>query len=421
MIIQRQEDSILIGWADSDIFTGDLDIQLFCNGEPERHWGIDQITLQNKINNQQYFQIDVKSTACAIDIVSGLSTLLIKGKDGKDLTAKIFEPLKETLKVRALNANLLGSTFKLSPPELKLSIRRAVDYGTNTFPKSKIHKKTACVIAYANDSGGWFDAFLKHYSEQLGDSRLIYIVTPNPDSFFGRNLGGVVGMPGFEYDDCARSKALSGFLAGLSAYFEWVIVADVDELIFADHCNGIGSISIVERLSQCTTETVFFSLGMDVIQAPHEESFDFKKGLLEQRKYAIPNSGMCKPNISRGTVCLDIGSHYCQYPPKLSEPNSGFVMLHLKYACQRVMLEVAKIVAATGYADDVIRDYAFSSVGVRKNHPGMVTASIEKSIHLQNWDRAAFQQRIAAHSIYDGNRDLYIGKNFTLDFLVDFS
>lgn len=418
MIIERQQGQTLIAWLDEAWVQPGLELLLLGDGEAVQRWSGEQIVLESLVAGRRYLRITLESEAQAVDLLAERLHLEAHA-DGRSQRFKVFAPLRETLKLRELELSRLGSTFKLLPGPQREALRRAVEYGTQPHARSAVQRQRACVITYANDSGGWFEVFRRHYTEQLGDSAHIHVVTPQPESFAGQRLGGLTGLRGFAYDDFARSQLLSGMARALSAYYEWVIVADVDELIFADASEGLGRRTLRDRLGDPGLDAIHFSLGMDIVQADDESDFDSGRPLFAQRRYAVPNSGMCKPHISRGCINLDIGFHYCQVPPKLPSPGQGFLMFHLKYACSAMRGEVARMVERTGYTDQRIKTYAYDSVGRRTAHPGLQTATPETAVPLAAWNREAFAARIASHLVYDADRDLHVGRNFTEDLVLD--
>ncbi|RZT97608.1 hypothetical protein [Rivibacter subsaxonicus] len=418
MIIERQQEHVLIGWMDETCFSPDLKLLLRAADKTLASWSFADIRFEAAISGKRYWSLALASSDQALSVVDGSLQLLLLA-DGREKAFRIFGPLQETLKMRSLDLARLGSTFKLLPGPHREAFRRAVEYGTRPHIRSAVKRQRACVITYANDSGGWFEVFRRHYEQQLGDTAFIYVVTPQPESFDGERLGGITGLRGFAFDDFARSQLLSGMARGLAAYYEWVIVADVDELIFVESPDGIGCRTLADRLGDPELPEISFSLGLDIIQGANEADFDHAAPLLGQRRYAVPNSGMCKPHITRGTVNLDIGFHYCQVPPRFAPSGTGFVMFHLKYACRTTRTDVARIVERTAYADDRIRSYAYDSVGRRSAHPGLKAASPDTAVVLRQWDRQDFERRIRAQVGYDADRDLHVGKNFTEDVVID--
>ena len=417
MIIERQHDENLVAWINPELATKELEIQLREDKNILATWSFSDISFEIR-EERYYFQLALISSNQADAVVDGSLRLLLIHSNREEFF-KIFNPLQETLKLRTLDLSRLGSTFKLLPNSHREAFRRAVEYSTKTNTRSAVKRQRACIITYANDSGGWFEAFKNHYSKQLGGTSRIYVITPNPESFREIKLGGITGLIDFAYDDYARSQMLSNMAKALSAYYEWVIVADVDELIFAESIDGIGARTLFDRLGDNNLPEINFSLGLDIIQTAQETDYNPSISLLKQRRYAVPNSGMCKPHITRGTVNLDIGYHYCQVPPRIPTANAGFVMFHLKYACQTTRQDVARIVERTDYTNSRIQNYAYDSVGRRTGHPGLKFASHETALPLNQWDRLALERRILAKIRYDADRDLYIGEHFTEDLVID--
>lgn len=415
MLIEKRNKNHLLGWIPHDKKPEAATITLTIADVKILELSLSEIITHHD-GNRYYFKASLPNELLAIQVIRELVSMNLES-DGQKEVFKIFQPLKETLKLLDLDLGKLNSTVKLAPPDHREALRRAVEYGTNTFSNSKQKKKTVCIVTYANDSGGWFDVFYNHYGHQLGDPDLIYVITPKPDSFSKFKLGGVIGIRDVSFDDTSKSQALSGLAKSLSAYYDWIIATDVDEMIFPNHASKYRTIA--ESLEHESFPDINFSIGPDIIQTGSDPDYDLRIPLHSQRRFAIPNSGMCKPHITRGDVNYDVGLHYCRVPPKLPIHTHGFFMFHMKYACKNRHADVAKIVKNTTYSDSNTGLYCWSSVAERKVHPAIATGIQLDTIPLHAWDITAFQQKILSRVYYDADRDLHIGSNFVENFIIE--
>ncbi len=244
-------------------------------------------------------------------------------------------------------------------------IRTAIEHAVTSVPawRPLSGKKLAAIVTYAHDSSAWFPYFYRYYANIFGSDR-IHIVTPNPQSFSGYELGGLIGLPGFPYDDDALARFMSNMCAGLLAYYKWVAVLDVDEIVIPHPASGKGLIELLEN----TTADTLVSRGYDVIQDQDEPPFDLTNDVLAQRSWGVPNSAMCKPHFVSTPVRWSAGFHYTNYKPRFPDQENATITLHLKYACAHVRERLLATVQTVDYERAFIADYALNSVR-RESHP----------------------------------------------------
>jgi hypothetical protein len=214
-----------------------------------------------------------------------------------------------------------------------------------------------CVVTYANDATAWFPYFYKHYVELVGPHG-IYVVTPAPQLFEQYSLGGLITASNLQFDDRARAFLMSHLVTGLHAYYTWSIVCDVDEFIVPHPESKLTFLEILDSSKQ----GIMISRGLDILQAEGEPDFDLTQPILPQRRYAVPNTAICKPHLSSVPVIYSGGFHYCQEKVNFSGPREGFLTLHLKWACGKMRNAVAEAVRKTVYSNKETADYALRSV-----------------------------------------------------------
>lgn len=332
------------------------------------------------------------------------------GDDRAVLT--VWAPVLEAARIEGLDSRHLSTALRFASARKRLEIQRTVADHLRPWPPLRGTKRLACVIAYANDDGAWFPYFHAYYSGVL-DARSIYVITPNPDSFGAYTLGGVVSLQGFPYDDNARAQMVSRFAQGLLAFHQWTIVCDVDEIIVPDPRTGRSFTDTLGSLDG----PVSFTRGFDIVQMPDEADFDFSKPVLEQRRWAVANSAMCKPHFACKPVVWSGGYHYCDHPPRFEAVGSGFLTLHLKWACAEVRRKVAAIVQNTAYSDEAMAAYSLESVQ-QALHPRLANGP-STCVTLRDGSLEPFEENFVTGAALDTQRGMWIGSHFLGDGIVD--
>lgn len=236
-----------------------------------------------------------------------------------------------------------------------------------------ILKNRVCLIAYANNSSGWFNYFYRHYKydQKIDD---IYIITPSPDSFEGYELAGIIGINCALYNDSSICNMLTSLSNGLRSYYEWVICCDVDEILLPHPYSEVESI---KDFLSASSDTVIFSRGVDIIQCDDEADFDIQKAVTQNRRIGFYNTALCKPHISRVPLRYGEGQHFCSERPHFQVFSESMVCWHLKWACKKIRSEVAAIVRNVPYGDIKIREYSERTVAPSVNHPGFGNAGLK--------------------------------------------
>lgn len=240
---------------------------------------------------------------------------------------------------------------------------------SKNYSVSKVKKKNVALVTYANAPGAWFPYFRDYYENFLSIDA-IFVVTPRPDLFADFNLAGVVGLPGFPFDDGARAVLMSGLVSGLVAYYGAVLVCDVDELLFTPG-GAEGLRRILMPLSP-----VRWGVGIEVLQRPSDRTFDFSLPVFPQRQVGCINHSLTKPMIFRGAVQLTPGNHACNHLPPGDLMADRLFNLHLKYADFSVRERLSEMVSETDYSQDSVKGYCSKSL-VDKFHSRVLRDGLE--------------------------------------------
>ncbi len=341
---------------------------------------------------------------------SGEIKVLAVFRDEK-LPLKLLKSVEIALALNGQPRSLLKQVIECCESSVVDVFSELLDFNKNQFHKAAA-KKSTCVIAYANDSGAWFPYFYKYYSEIVGCLG-IYIVTPKPEGFSSYVLGGVITIPDLVYDDNSRSLMMSNFSSGFLAYYRWCLVCDVDEIVIPHPKLKTNLLEYLES----KTDDVILSLGIDVIQLSGESEFDFQKSVLEQRKYGVLNSAMCKPHATRVPIRYSGGYHYCDRKLDFYEAGGELLTLHLKWACSRVRKEVANIVKGVSYTDPAIEKYSLTSV-LHDFHPLVAKNERVKIFDLDDGVVEDFKEKYRKNLKFDPKRGMWVGLHRSENFLI---
>jgi hypothetical protein len=123
-----------------------------------------------------------------------------------------------------------------------------------------------------------------------------------------------------------------------------------------------------EQMLAVQSDDVVLSRGFDVLQEDDDPPFDFAKSIQSQRRWGVANSSLCKPHLARVPTRWGPGFHQTDNPPSFAPPGSGFLTLHLKWACTEVRAAVARLVQSTTYADQHTAEYSNNSVAMERHH-----------------------------------------------------
>lgn len=366
----------------------------------------DMKALEGEVIQGFKVELGLNELVSASRLVDGDINLLCN-VDNKPHPVQIYQRIHDSKLLSGLGKDRVLEAIKLVPEILLPFRNESLD---NYWIPRAISLNTVAVITYANDSGAWFSYWLKHYQEQLPNSQ-IYVVTPKPENF--KNFEGinVLGIVGSDYDDKARSLCISRLQQALLAYFQWIIVIDVDEILFSPRAELLST-----YLQKCESDVVF-SRGFDVIQVDGEKNFDFSKSITSQRSLGVWKSSISKPHLSKVPLIYSVGYHFCNIKPVFTE--NSLICLHLKWACKKVRLEVAKIVDKTKYADMTIEQYSKSSVDNDVAPEKFKKLMQLNSVKLNSeFIKEAETNYINSASLNSSN-GLWIGKQHSAERLVD--
>lgn len=127
-------------------------------------------------------------------------------------------------------------------------------------------------------------------------------------------------------------KTCSDFQKNLLEYYDVVVFAEADEIIF--HKDGLDQ--FIENLNEPSARCN----GFNIHQHESEPEFDPTKSVLSQRKYCLPADMFCKTLISKVPVEWDKGFHHSLNLDSKITPN--LFLFHLHYLDQGISFERVK-------------------------------------------------------------------------------
>ncbi len=409
-----KELNIVTGWVklsniSSEIWKNTLEVNIYI--EDKIVSSSIEFYERSDIKSKDYFGVGFK-----IKLNSDVTSIFWeKGEVVANLNDEVLVlKILDSVKVAYYTNNLQGNQIPVFLKNISENINRSLADGFN-FTRRKIDSisrlNDLCVISYANDVGGWFPYFYKYYSELVG-GKSIYIITPKPQNFINYELGGVITVPNMAFDDDARAVLMSSFASGLLSYFKWTLVCDIDEIIIPNPRLKTNLIEYIKDKSG-----TLFSLGLDVIQCKEDKEFDVTKSIFEQRSYAVLNSAICKPHLSKIPLRYTKGFHYCNENAKFQDEPDSILALHLKWADSNIRRQVSDIVRHTSYASENTMQYAERSIA-DDFHP-VAKKGFSKSYSLRDEKILEFVNKYKNKFKYLKSHDIYIAEHFSANFVVD--
>ncbi len=228
-------------------------------------------------------------------------------------------------------------------------------------------------------------AWLHHYGEVLGRENC-YIVNHGrgeavADLAAGCNVIGIPGDPHKNFD-MKRWRFLNYLVTGLRAYYDHVVVGDVDELVVVDPACGK---TLLEYMWDAPGQRVFTPLGLEVIHRIDLEPEPVGERILGPRRHVRLAPHYSKPCVVSVGTKISRGGHFTQYG-KLHAPDDLY-LFHLKF-CD-------------------FREYV-SAMDRRNAVTQEIGAGVKQTAIGRHWfpeargeDRAVFQA-FAAHELVDG-------------------
>ena len=209
------------------------------------------------------------------------------------------------------------------------SVRRRVSTG----------QPTVAVITMARDEADMLPRWVRHYGAQVGESSLLVFDDNSTDGSTDDlpcTVHRLPQLPGRRGYEDSRMELMSGIAQGLLAAYEFVIFADVDELIIPDPDRYDG---LLDFLAARRDRSVLAPVALNVVHHPGVEgAIDPSQPVLGQRRFAKFVPLMCKPAVKSVPAAWCNASHGIMAP---FEVDPDLFMFHLKFYDREALRAVA--------------------------------------------------------------------------------
>jgi Glycosyl transferase family 2 len=185
------------------------------------------------------------------------------------------------------------------------------------------------VITMARDEADMLPRWVAHYGRQVGVENLMVFDDNTVDGSTANLPCTVHRLPNLAENgrfERTRMELMSGVAEGLLAYYDAVVLADVDEFLIADPARYT---SLVDFVAEHPDHKVMAPVGLNVVHHPASEGpLDPSRPVLGQRRFAKFVPIMCKPAIKRIPAEWTRASHAIFSPFEISP---DLFMIHLKF------------------------------------------------------------------------------------------
>lgn len=187
----------------------------------------------------------------------------------------------------------------------------------------------AAAVTMVRDDPFFLAAWLRHYGAAFGLENC-YVINHGRGDDVARMAEGanVVGIPGDAHRnfDGKRWRLLNGLVDGLSGYYDFVVVGDVDELVVVDPETGLG---LLDYLAGLKRRTVYTPLGLEVVHRTDLEPEPIDNTILGPRRHVRLAPHYSKPCVLGLGAKIARGGHFTTHP-QLNTPDALY-LLHLKF------------------------------------------------------------------------------------------
>ena len=205
--------------------------------------------------------------------------------------------------------------------------------------------KLAALTMVYNESA-FLPVWAKHYARQVGPDHCYVIDHGSTEPISVPPAVNVIRLPRSAHDDVRRARFVSKMSDSLLEYYDWVIHADVDELVVADP-------ALYSNLPQYCADTAcdtINAIGFDVQHVPSLEGrLNLDQPIGQQRGWVRFTSAMCKPVLTRQPLSWTAGFHSSDKAPTFAD----VYLFHLHWADRDVGLDRLAKTRVMPWSDDV--------------------------------------------------------------------
>lgn len=220
-------------------------------------------------------------------------------------------------------------------------------------------KQPLAVVSMAYKDYFFLKRWHSYYSNQAGADNL-YLMSHGNDPLHrsiatGANVLNLPRDPTMHKFDRRRWRAMARFASGLLDFYNWVIVADIDEIVIVD---PLVAPSLIDHLQQHPFSAAdgpknIAPLCLELIHTPAEEPLPITEGetILSRRRIFRPNRNYSKPCLVGAPMTYGPGGHRNDLGRR-HLPDHLYT-LHLKYFDHAIMASTAAARRALIKAADV--------------------------------------------------------------------
>lgn len=184
------------------------------------------------------------------------------------------------------------------------------------------------VITMVRDDDSFLQKWVAYYGGLFG-RRALYVVNHGDEAAVNEIAAGcnIIAIPNDHHRnfDMRRWRLFNHLQNGLRAYFNHIIVGDVDEFVVADP--QVGTVpEIVRKAGKVDVITPF---GLEVLHLTDREPDAPNPHILGPRRFVQVQPHYAKPCIVRNPTKLSRGGHFAD-SDTLAMPD-GLYLLHMKY------------------------------------------------------------------------------------------
>ena len=293
---------------------------------------------------------------------AGLDTLadqLLAGQVGTRRVRWIFQaPLPPGIAPAPAPAPVAPATGIQTPPA---AAGQAEALARRRVQRPDPSKATLAAVTMVRGDHEFLQRWVDHHAATIG-RRNLYVLRHGPDAQIDRIAAGanIVNVPlcadvsGF---DRRRWGMLSNFASGLTLYYNWVLVNDVDELVMPDPSTGLNLPDYLTSLfDQGLAAPVLSPFAVELVHTPASEPDPIRpdQPILSVRRNFRINSNYAKPCLIRQRVRFSVGGHGSNVEAARLDPRLW--LFHLRYAddaisTERLRLRQAFIAEKAGGGD----------------------------------------------------------------------
>ncbi|MDJ0820883.1 MAG: hypothetical protein QNJ09_03600 [Paracoccaceae bacterium] len=188
---------------------------------------------------------------------------------------------------------------------------------------------TAAALTMVRDDAFFLKAWVRYYGDILGRENC-YVVNHGRGQMVHDLAEGcsVIGIPGDPHPnfDMKRWRLLNNWVQGLRAYYDHVIVGDVDELVVIDPAAGK---TLLEFLKGAPKRQVMTPVGLEIVHRIDIEHEPITDHIIGPRRYVRAAPHYSKPCIVSHGAKLARGGHFSEFDKLMT--SDALYLMHLKY------------------------------------------------------------------------------------------